>query len=172
MAITYAKDIPDFVTKVKQITNISELETTVSQLSSSLVTLQGDVEEAQDDITTLGGAVTTLDGVVENITEYSTNEKIVGKWIDGSNIYEKTFHNSETILLTASDWTNDITFVDASNISLLIDAEAVRTIGATSVYGYFQYAITAATGKFNIFNARNLAVEIDTITLRYTKSTT
>lgn len=131
-----------------------------------------DVQELKVEVAALSASVLTIGEKVENITEYSTDEKVVGKWIDGSDIYEKTFHNSETILLTASDWTNDISFVDASDVDLLIDAEAVRTIGATSAYGYFQYAITAATGAFNIYNARNLAVEIDTVTLRYIKKTT
>lgn len=60
MAITYAKDIPDFTTKVKQITDITELETTVSQLSGSMLEVQGDVS-------TLAGAVTALDSEVDEV---------------------------------------------------------------------------------------------------------
>lgn len=62
MAITYVKDIPDFDKKVKDVTNIDELELTVGQLSTSMLEVQGD-------ITTLAGAMTTANEEIDNIWE-------------------------------------------------------------------------------------------------------
>lgn len=81
MALTYVKDIPDFTKKVKDVTNINELELTVDQLSASMLEVQGDVTEleltvsqlsasmleVQGDVTTLAGAVTSLDDEVETL---------------------------------------------------------------------------------------------------------
>lgn len=36
--------------------------------------------------------------------EYSTSEKVVGKWIDGKTIYEKTFINTQNMEMTADTW--------------------------------------------------------------------
>ena len=99
---------------------------------------------------------------------YSTDEQVIGTWIDGSTIYERTVHFSSLQQLVANGWTNDI--MDVSYADLLIDAEVIRTIEAVSTYHYIQTAKNGTTGMFNIFNARNLMVEYDTITLRYTKS--
>lgn len=117
MAITYTKDIPDFKDKVKQAADITELETSISQLSGSLVTVQGD-------IATLAGAVTALDGVVENITEYSTDEKIVGKWVDGSDIYEKTFSDVLPVI-TDNNFSSTTVDISSLNIKDVIDYDVV-----------------------------------------------
>lgn len=65
MAITYSKDIPDFDRKVKDITNITEIQEGITEIQEDIAEIQGDVEEVQGDVSTLASAVTTLDGEVE-----------------------------------------------------------------------------------------------------------
>ena len=101
-------------------------------------------------------------------TCYDTNEREVGCWVDGKPIYKKTFRFNSTILLTANEWTNGIN-VDTSNMETFVDFEVIRTVGAYATYGYLQ--LVPSNGLLNIFNTRNLAVEVDTITLLYTKTT-
>lgn len=109
-------------------------------------------------------------GTNPSIPDYSTTEHKIGrKWIDGKDIWEKTYSQSTTIGLTANAWT-DITNFDVSGIDKIIDFEVIRTVGATAGYGYVQVAIGGTPSKLQVFNNRNLLVEIDTITLRYTKS--
>lgn len=42
---------------------------------------------------------------INNLHEYSTEEKVVGKWIDGRNVYERVI-NAENITLQSYVWTN------------------------------------------------------------------
>lgn len=42
---------------------------------------------------------------INNLHEYSTEEKVVGKWIDGRNVYERVV-NVENIVLQSYVWTN------------------------------------------------------------------
>lgn len=50
----------------------------------------GDIHELELEVAQLSASVLTIGEKVENATTYSTDEKIVGTWVDGSNIYEKT----------------------------------------------------------------------------------
>ena len=59
----------------------------------------------------------------DNLHEYSTEEKIVGKWIDGRNIYEITYYNQNP---TKSSHNNE--YVDTN---LIIDANIFIEISGT-----------------------------------------
>lgn len=99
---------------------------------------------------------------------YSTNEQVVGTWIDGKPLYKKTYQFNSTVWLNANGWTNGIN-IDTTVVKVLVDAEVLRTIGAYSFYGYLQ--VVPYNNLLNIFNCRNTNMEIDTITLVYTKTT-
>lgn len=55
-----------------------------------------------NDVLKYNGSVWVND---DNLHEYSTEEKIVGKWIDGRNVYERVI-NVENIVLQSYVWTN------------------------------------------------------------------
>ena len=59
--------------------------------------------------------------------QYSTTERIIGKWIDGSDIYEKTITGLSTTL-NGTTWVHlsDEAITDAKDI---IDAKCYRTAG-------------------------------------------
>ena len=59
----------------------------------------------------------------DNLHEYSTEEKVVGKWIDGKPIYEKVINLSTTIVLQTYIWTN-ITMIE--NIERIINLSFLR----------------------------------------------
>ena len=99
---------------------------------------------------------------------YSTSEQVIGTWTDGKPLYKKTYQFNSTVWLNANGWTNGIN-VDTTNVKVLVDAEVLRTIGAYSFYGYLQ--VVPYNNLLNIFNCRNTNMEIDTITLVYTKTT-
>lgn len=53
---------------------------------------------------------------------YSTSEQVVGKWIDGKDIYEKTFVLPSEITLTPNSW-NNITGVSLTDVETPIQCE-------------------------------------------------
>lgn len=97
---------------------------------------------------------------------YSDTERKIGVWRDNKPLYKKTYHFNSTVWINANGWTNGIN-VDTTDVETLVDAEVLRTIGAYSFYGYLQ--VVPYNNLLNIFNCRNTNMEIDTITLFYTK---
>ena len=63
-----------------------------------------------NDVLKYNGSVWVND---DNLHEYSTEEKVVGKWIDGKPIYEKVING--TIIGSPADWTN---FYDCTNLNI------------------------------------------------------
>ena len=87
-------------------------------------TVQAAIDEVDGNVDTLSGTVTTLSGDVSDLKEghlYSTTEKVIGKWTDGSDVYEKVivFETSVAVQLNAT-WVS--TGVDATGINELISA--------------------------------------------------
>lgn len=107
-----------------------------------------------------------LGNVIYMPTIYSDTERQVGVWRDNKPLYKKTYHFNSTVWINANGWTNGIN-VDTADVETLVDAEVLRTIGAYSFYGYLQ--VVPFNNLLNIFNCRNTNMEIDTITLFYTK---
>lgn len=107
-----------------------------------------------------------------NSHNYSTNEQIVGTWIDGSTIYEKTIHVPQL--------PNGSATIDTpSNVSMLIDAFgfAYSTV-STGYYRPMPFAaggsddirIDMQEGSFRVVTFASWANYAAYITFRYTKS--
>lgn len=110
---------------------------------------------------TPGSGVWTPQGVPA--IHYSEDEHIVGTWIDGSTIYEKTFEFSTEINISANTWTTIVSDVSALNIGKLVFSSA--------------QANPMATAALNIMMENNalktfipFAYTVKSITIRYTKS--
>ena len=114
-----------------------------------------------NDILKYNGSVWVND---DNLHEYSTEEKVVGKWIDGKPIYERVFSNINVSLAT-SDW--HYTDVTIDNLKYVIDSFGITDVS-------FQY--------FNPFGAWNnnnqlwwrhnyVNNTINLIVVKYTKTT-
>ena len=73
-----------------------------------------------NDVLKYNGSVWVND---DSLHEYSTEEKIVGKWIDGRNIYEITYYNQNP---TKSSYNNEYV-----NSNLIIDADIFIEISGT-----------------------------------------
>lgn len=97
---------------------------------------------------------------------YSTNEKIVGTWIDGSTIYEKTWEFSSVLAIPSNTWT--ATSISTDNINRIVDVKAMDNNGV-------HYPLSAAkqVGSDNhigVMCYRNSQIGINYLTLQYTKS--
>ena len=95
---------------------------------------------------------------------YSTDERIVGKWIDGSDIYEKTYYKANKWTISANDVTT-ISDIDISDVSMMLD---MKCSDGYAFWGYLANS-RADNGKIRIINVRSSATTIQQITLRYTK---
>ena len=112
---------------------------------------------------------------------YSTTERIIGKWIDGSAIYQKTAH-IEDISITSNADTNVNISDYFTGLSKILSAEIISSdgnilpaINASSTLSAYSIGITYDIGADHIVFTRGSgsAVTISAyVTLRYTKSTT
>lgn len=111
-------------------------------------------------------------------TDYSTDEKIVGTWIDGKPIYQKTFIS--TLQNTAGETIIDMSSLNIDDIVSFIGIHAsseywgiipvVNTVNNVA-YSAFPYYIRA-TGSFRIFNNIQSYFGRDVLfTIQYTKTT-
>ena len=71
-------------------------------------------------------------GFIQSSMCYSTEEKIVGKWIDGKPLYQKTFDFGSNINIDTSSWTV-ISSIDTSNIALIVDNTCTRADGVNYI---------------------------------------
>lgn len=102
---------------------------------------------------------------------YSTTEQIVGTWIDGQTIYEKTFDLGENVSISYNSWTT--TTAELDELGGIISAE-----GATETLGTF----TPYIATYTTVNG-HIRIQLQTprnsnqspcrfVTLRYTKAPT
>ena len=108
----------------------------------------------------------TLKGNDEN---YSTEEKIVGKWIDGKNIYRKVFNfdNTDTIKYSDNSWYK--TSFSLPNTNSVLSALVVSPTPETS----YSYAVSISNDIINImcFRSTNYIVVGAKLIVEYTKIT-
>ena len=104
-----------------------------ADIKKEISDLQVSVAEAQAAITTAQEEISNLETKVNSGHVYSTDEKVVGKWIDGRNIYEKTWQVENTTVTTNWDVTNtyfeNIAFVTSACL-YDTDSDSTRYIGA------------------------------------------
>lgn len=94
---------------------------------------------------------------------YSTDEQIVGTWIDGSTVYEKTFVFSGGLVCDAYKWTVTTFDVDLNKV---IQSEGTSD-GSANVS---VIAAKTSNGKLQIMNLRNTMLTVSSATIRYIKS--
>lgn len=102
-------------------------------------------------------------------TQYSTNETIIGNWIDGKPIYRKVITELNHITVASSNtWTKiDNTIIE--NLETVIDVKLKNNTNHNNIF-YYGAINPTPTGIYykNISLADNL---IDTVIIDYTKST-
>ena len=95
---------------------------------------------------------------------YSEDEREIGVWTDGRPLYEKTYTFNTTLIAQGSGrWTP--TEIDGSNISTIVDCKSL-------ISGYFwAFSALIDNGVVNVVNPYSGSIDIDTLVLRYTKTT-
>ena len=99
---------------------------------------------------------------------YSTDERVVGKWIDGSKIYEKTVYLNSRVDVK-NDWST-VVYTD-SNIDKLIDGKFYDTNGASTNKLIVDLPILCdSSGNIKCYWFANNVFKINGFTIRYTKT--
>lgn len=127
--------------------------------------LNGTIQTVPALIETLKNALTGVEEAASSATTFSTDEREVGTWINGKTIFERTYYNANKWTLTASD-TTTITDIDISEIENMIDLKC------TDDYAYRGDISNgrADNGKLRLTNIRAVNVNVQNITMRYTKA--
>ena len=107
-----------------------------------------------------------MPSVMSRRFKYSTEEQVVGEWIDGKPIYQKTFDLGVDTEINNTSWTN--VGISGTNISNVVLANSVSNTDSR----YFSLNAAKINGVLQFLAARaNGAIEIRYITLQYTKTT-
>ena len=105
-------------------------------------------------------------------TTYSTDERVVGKWIDGSDVYEKVINFGKLPNATTKSVAHGITYKEVVFFSgVATSASDVRAMPSVSTSTYF-ITITMNTTHINILVAEDFSTYDGYITIRYTKPST
>lgn len=99
--------------------------------------------------------------------EYSTEEKVVGKWIDGKPLYEKTWDFGSDVAFASQSWTNTTIKVSDYNIKNIIGVTGINNGG--TVFGYV--SANRDQTYVQIYQTRNVGISLRYVTLQYTKTT-
>jgi hypothetical protein len=96
---------------------------------------------------------------------YSTDEQVIGTWIDGKPLYRRTFNNL-SISLSGNSWTSTgITIPNAKPIK--IDGIS----GSGNLDTIVLSASIESNGELSVFNVRSATTTCATLTIQYTKTT-
>lgn len=108
--------------------------------------------------------ITDDEGVADSWHVYSTDEKLVGKWIDGSDIYEKTF-TGLSISINGYSW---VYWTGVTNIAQLINLHAYSSSGMTIGVAEYSKSSTGGVQMTGIPNTNNRTIGI--LVLQYVKA--
>ena len=102
---------------------------------------------------------------------YSTNEHIVGTWIDGSTVYEKTWIFNSLVTCASNSWS--ATPISASEIASIIDGKAYDVSNGGNLIALWGNVGISCDGTYiQILNTRNIDIGVKCMTLQYLKPST
>lgn len=110
-----------------------------------------------------------VDLTISNTHTYSTNEQVIGVWIDGSTIYEKTYSYDNDVAISMTGWTDLNTYIPNDvNFASFINAWGVDANGTNQ--GTFLCGLNASS-HVQMQSMRNGSgnINVRKIVLQYTK---
>ena len=115
---------------------------------------------------TAGEALSAYQGyVINNKFNYSTTEKAIGTWTDGSTVYARTINLSSFVEAITQSWTT-VASVSGWNISKIIDSILLSN-ASMAWTGYF---LRVNNNNLQVWNGMPSNWNVQHIVLYYTKS--
>ena len=107
------------------------------------------------------------DALVYKGVQYSTNEQVVGKWIDGSTIYERTFdRHTNPLSMSAYNW---YTFAEISEPIYIIDSMGI-VVDNGNISANYPIIANYDHGDLSIMHVRyGVTDSMGYVTIRYIK---
>lgn len=104
---------------------------------------------------------------VDGPNDYSLEEKVIGKWVDGKPLYQKTIYISS---LEAGDYPHGISDIEYITDIIGIQKNLYSNIWVP-LWHYADQSFRIVVNRTNISIAGSLSSQMAYITLRYTKTT-
>ena len=114
---------------------------------------------------TAGSGSWNTDGVPTH--HYSTNEQVIGTWIDGKPLYQRTWDFGSNITINSNAWTNTTINVAGNSIKAIINSKATNDGGTNFNF----IACNVDQTYVQVLQTRNVAIVVRYLTLEYTKTT-
>ena len=111
-----------------------------------------------------GSGTWTPQGVPSH--HYSTDEQVVGTWVDGKTLYEKTWYFQDNMVSIGTDWTSFNISVSDLNINEIVDHRA-QSYNSQSV----SIGVWNDSGTLKGIYWQN-GLNVGSVTIQYTKSST
>lgn len=183
------KDLVDYITPIRNLTELddvlvtnltdgdilkydAEAEMFVNYALPDIPVYLGDLGDivlntvTQGQVLTYNGAYWTNEEPAGGIN-YSTSETVIGTWIDGKPLYQKTFVLTNPLTINANAWGTVDTLSERINV---IDVEGVL-VDVSGEYVYYVVGANCDTNNvLTVLNYRNMAIQLNRITFRYTKA--
>ena len=150
--------------------SITGLNTTTSSVSSSNDRIYGTVRPTN---TSVLYCIATKNIYIDAKCNYSTDETVVGQWIDGKPIYQKTIELSSAITASSNTWADTGITGASLNIDKFVGQNAVAIDNTASSGSYISFPVYVAIVSNNIklLQTRTEQHQIKIFTLQYTKTT-
>ena len=160
------KDLPDETTPI-QASDLNHIEQGIGDLSTNVDTLNTNVGDLSTlNTTEKSNLVGAINEVYQN-NVYSTDETVVGKWIDGKPLYKKTFQVTTSATLNAF---NDIYSANIENVPSL--HFQFRKGNERYPENHQQFSFYVVNGILKEYHKNNYYSGGElTVTLEYTKTT-
>ena len=125
--------------------------------ASAITGIQSDISNIESDISD-----------IESQSEYSTNEKVIGKWIDGKPLYRKVYTQASKNNIDLSSLNFDFIELEYTHIIVGTASTYIRTPYFRNNTDYFDVVLTNTSLSIETNNA---SVRNWTVIIKYTKTT-
>jgi hypothetical protein len=96
---------------------------------------------------------------------YSTEEQVVGTWIDGSALYERVYVLDNAVEIQSGQWYT--TTIPTNNVNIIVDVTAINTDG--TIWKFLAASVTNSN-YVKLFQTKGDNIGVKTIILQYTKT--
>ena len=138
------------------------------ELSGNKTTSELGIPTNAEQLPIESGSATNTKDYIDNIADYSTSEKAVGKWIDGRTVYQKVILINDTI---SNSWVDADTII---GITRIVGAEFIVYEGGARGggvrQGLFAEISLIDTDVVKIYNNTGYNIQVDYLILKYIKS--
>lgn len=102
--------------------------------------------------------------------KYSETEQVVGYWIDGSPIYEKTIVLPSAVTINANNWNNNV-YTNDEDIVILNGEAYYYGSGVFVYWGFMGFqSLSSDQTKVCLYNSRDASCQVTHIVIRYLKT--